>query len=297
MKFNFTDGLRKALAIAREEAIRLQHDYVGTEHLLLGLIRSPTAESIALRDRLNLQAEMVRERIDHAVRRGRARVSAKELPYTSRAKKVLEHASAFGEELGDAFTSTEHLFMGLVREEKGIAAQVLGTFGVTEGRLRAVILECRGGQETAPLSPPSEPGRAEAPVWFLEIEATSSSPIYEQIIARVEEAVATGRLQPGERLPAVRELASELGVAPGTVARAYSALESKGVLETEGARGTRVALRAARQAVNGERADALVGLLRPVAVAAFHMNASAADLRAALERAMRGIYPEAMPQG
>jgi GntR family transcriptional regulator len=85
-------------------------------------------------------------------------------------------------------------------------------------------------------------------------------------------------------------LADELDIAPGTVARAYAELERLGVVVTEGARGTRVAPRKPSTMSQVERPETLIGLLRPVAVAAFHLGASAQDLRAALEAAMKDIF-------
>jgi DNA-binding transcriptional regulator YhcF (GntR family) len=121
------------------------------------------------------------------------------------------------------------------------------------------------------------------------IDDRSDRSIYEQIIAQVQEAVATGALRTGDRLQPVRRLADDLDIAPGTVARAYTELERLKVVVTEGARGTRIAERVSQQA-KSERPDTLAGLLRPVAVAAFHMGASASELRSALDEAMKGIY-------
>jgi DNA-binding transcriptional regulator YhcF (GntR family) len=101
-----------------------------------------------------------------------------------------------------------------------------------------------------------------------------------------------GDLKPGDRLPTVRHLADKLDIAPGTVARAYGELERLGVVVTEGARGTRVAQRERPPMPASERPQTLVGLLRPVAVAGFHLGASAPELRAALEDAMKDIFPE-----
>jgi DNA-binding transcriptional regulator YhcF (GntR family) len=105
----------------------------------------------------------------------------------------------------------------------------------------------------------------------------------------VQEGIATGVLKPGDRLRAVRQLADELEIAPGTVAKAYAELERLGVVVTAGARGTRIAERGDAGGP-AENADTIVGLLRPVAVAAFHMGANAHELRAALEQAMKGIF-------
>ena len=109
-------------------------------------------------------------------------------------------------------------------------------------------------------------------------------------MAQIQEAVATGTLRPGDRLPPVRQLADQLEIAPGTVARAYSELERRGIVVTDGARGTRVAERPRKPVAANSRSEDLVGLLRPVVVAAFHLGATAEELRRALEEAMRGIF-------
>ncbi|NIP81200.1 MAG: GntR family transcriptional regulator, partial [Gemmatimonadetes bacterium] len=113
-----------------------------------------------------------------------------------------------------------------------------------------------------------------------------STPIFAQIVEQVEERVATGALPPGARLPAVRRLAERLGLAPGTVARAYRELEGRGVLVTAGPLGTRVADRpGAVGALRGAGVDDLAERMRPVVVGAFHAGATAAQLREALTRA------------
>jgi DNA-binding transcriptional regulator YhcF (GntR family) len=289
MNYNFTDRVRKVLAMAREEAVRLQHDYVGTEHILLGLIREGEGVAAAALTNLNIELERIHERIEELLRKGKATIALGELPYTSRAKKVLEYAMAEARELKHAYVGTEHLLLGLLREEKGIAAQVLMSFGLTLEDARAEVLRLLTGGPPRAVSAEKPPPAK--PVWFLEVDPALELPIYGQIISRIEEAVATGRLEPGERLPTVRQLAEELGIAPGTVARAYSELEQRGILETEGARGTRVSMRTAtpKRAETDANGSTLEGLLRPVAVAAFHLGATAEQLRKALERAMKDI--------
>ena len=274
MNYNFTDAVRKVLARAREEAVRLRHDYVGTEHLLLGLVADgATASNLRT---LRASPEAVRELVGAAVREGRSIVSPRELPYTSRAKKVLEFALAAARDAGDKSVGPEHLLVGVMRETQGIGAEVLLRLGVTEARYWPLVLEQRAGGGGSRFE--------------LRIDDSSERSIYEQIVAQVTEGVATGGLKPGERLPTVRQLADELDIAPGTVARAYGELEREGVVVTEGARGTRVADRAASTLPQGDRPETLTGLLRPVAVAAFHLGATASELRAALEAAMKGIF-------
>jgi DNA-binding transcriptional regulator YhcF (GntR family) len=276
MNYNFTDEVRKVLALAREEAVRLAHDHVGTEHLLLALVRgSDTALEVL--ESLHVERGAVRERIAQLVRPGKSMIRLGELPYTSTAKKVLEGTMAEAREMGHDYVGAEHLLLGALGQEKGIAAHVLNSLGVTVARARAVVLEREVG------------GPTEAK-FRIEVDDTSDVSIYEQIVARVQEAVATGELKAGARLPPVRRLADQLDIAPGTVARAYGELERLGVVVTEGARGTRVAERNTEPGPKSAGADTLAGLLRPVAVAAFHMGAGAQDLRSALEEAMRGIF-------
>jgi DNA-binding transcriptional regulator YhcF (GntR family) len=303
MNYNFTDRVRKVLAMAREEAIRLQHDYVGTEHLLLGLIREGGGVAAKVLKSLDAEPKQVGERIEESVRRGNATITLGELPYTSRAKKVLSFAMDEARLMNHSYVGTEHLLLGLLREEKGIAAQVLNQLGVTlEGARQETVWQLGSKPQARPGTQENrgswlrrlfgtEPEEMSSPSPFpITIDDTSSLSIYEQIVAQVQEAIATGRLVAGDRLPTVRRLAEELDIAPGTVARAYSELERVGAVVTEGARGTRVAARPKKPLPESERPETLVGLLRPVAVAAFHLGASGDELRAALEQAMQDIF-------
>jgi DNA-binding transcriptional regulator YhcF (GntR family) len=203
---------------------------------------------------------------------------------------VIELATSEAHDLTHSYVGTEHLLLGLLREEKGAAAQVLVSAGVNLDAARAETLRVLG-TETTRRGPRARSAGASAPSTFhVRVDDTSDRSIYEQIVAQVREAVATGKLAPGHRLPTVRHLADELDIAPGTVARAYAELERLAVVVTEGTRGTRVAPRKAPAMSQGERPDTLIGLLRPVAVAAFHLGASAHELREALEAAMKDIF-------
>ena len=146
MNYNFTDRVRKVLAMARDEAIRLQHDYVGTEHVLLGLIREREGVAATVLTNLGADLSQVHQRVEEAVRKGKATIALGELPYTSRAKKVLEFALAEARELNHSYVGTEHLLLGLLREEKGIAAQVLNSMNVRLDRARAECLRVLGSE-------------------------------------------------------------------------------------------------------------------------------------------------------
>jgi ATP-dependent Clp protease ATP-binding subunit ClpC len=162
MNYNFTDRVRKVLAMAREEAIRLQHDYVGTEHILLGLIREGEGVAAAVLMNLNVDLEQIHERIEESVKKGKATIALGELPYTSRAKKVLEYAMAEARELNHSYVGTEHLLLGLLREEKGIAAQVLNSLGLTLDEARGETLKLLGS-DVNPSQPPAPGGGGGAP--------------------------------------------------------------------------------------------------------------------------------------
>ncbi len=150
MNYNFTDRVRKVLAMAREEAIRLQHDYVGTEHILLGLIREGEGVAAAVLMKLTVDLDAIHEEVEESVRKGKATIALGELPYTSRAKKVLEYAMAEAREMSHSYVGTEHLLLGLLREEKGIAAQVLNSLGVTLEEARAETLKILGSDVGPP---------------------------------------------------------------------------------------------------------------------------------------------------
>ena len=279
--FNFSQGCREALMQAREEANRLGHSYVGTEHILLALVDAPDDEAAAVVTELGLRPNRVRRDVEALVAHTRStRSPDEELPYTSRAKKALELAMSQARELRQRAVGTGHLLLGLIVEEKGIGAKVLAMHGVSYAAARAAVVDASLG------------GRKR---FSIKIDDASDRSMYEQIIAQFQEGIATGQLAPGQLLPTVRELADDLDIAPGTVARAYSELERLGVVRTDGARGTRVAHREPKRLSDPIRPETLIGLLRPVAVAAFHLGASAPEVRHALEQAMQDIFPAAPP--
>jgi GntR family transcriptional regulator len=269
---DFGADVRQALADARDETLALRCSQVGTEHVLLGLLHrpaDPASEAVRVLGALGVDPGEVRQSLmAEAARKGGGRSTLSELPYSGGAKRILELAMDEARLQRATEITQRHLLAGVLREQKGLGARALAAFGVTLDALRAA-------------------DSAAARV-AIRIDDASDRSIYEQIVAQVREAVATGRARPGERLPSVRALADQLDVAPGTVARAYAELERLGVVVTEGARGTRIA---ERSAAVPARVDDLAGLIRPVVVAAYHQGASAADVRAALDRAMTGIYP------
>ena len=143
--YNFTERVRKVLAMSREEASRLGHEYVGTEHMLLGIMREGEGVAAAVLQSRGIDAEEVIEAIEATVKKAKGtQGTGPDLPYTSRAKKVLEFAMSEARELNHSYVGTEHLLLGILREEKGIAAQVLREFGLTTEQARAEVLRLLG---------------------------------------------------------------------------------------------------------------------------------------------------------
>ncbi|HUG02250.1 MAG TPA: ATP-dependent Clp protease ATP-binding subunit [Longimicrobiales bacterium] len=194
MNYNFTDRVRKVLAMAREEAIRLQHDYVGTEHILLGLIREGEGVAAAVLMNLNVDLEQVHERVESEVRKGKATIALGELPYTSRAKKVLEYAMAEARDLSHSYVGTEHLLLGLLREERGIAAQVLNALGVTLEEARGQTQKLLGSDlDATPTGAGAGSGSSSAPA---KSDKKSKTPALDHFCRDLTELARKGELDP-----------------------------------------------------------------------------------------------------
>jgi ATP-dependent Clp protease ATP-binding subunit ClpC len=161
--YNFTDGVRAVLANAREQAARLHHEYVGTEHMLLGLLARDEGVAIAALRDLGIDLDRIRTRLEETVRQGGSRETGPDLPYTSRAKLVLELAMAAARELQHGYVGSEHLLLGMLREQKGIAAQVLADAGVTESRVREGVLKILGTPPASRLEGSAQIQNAERP--------------------------------------------------------------------------------------------------------------------------------------
>src|SRR5215207_9111929 len=143
--YNFTERVRKVLAQARVEAPALYHEYVGTEHLLLALARENDGVATAVINSLAVRTDEIIDRILEVLKRGQpGRTTGPDLPYTARAKKVLELAMSEARMLSHSYVGTEHLLLGTIAEEKGIAAQVLKSMGVTLERARSETLRLVG---------------------------------------------------------------------------------------------------------------------------------------------------------
>jgi ATP-dependent Clp protease ATP-binding subunit ClpC len=145
MHDKFTERVRKVIYLAREEAARLQHDYIGTEHLLLGVIREGEGIAATVLNNLGVDLDHIRQAVENMVSSSGGTMTIGEIPFTPRAKRVLELAVEEARSLGHNYVGTEHLLLGLIREGEGVAAKVLLELGVDRKRVREETLKLLGG--------------------------------------------------------------------------------------------------------------------------------------------------------
>ncbi|MFM8560435.1 MAG: Clp protease N-terminal domain-containing protein, partial [bacterium] len=145
----FTERVRKVIYLAREEAARLQHDYIGTEHLLLGVIREGEGIAATVLSNLGLDLERIRQEVENMVSASGGTMVVGEIPFTPRAKRVLELAVEEARQLNHNYVGTEHLLLGLIREGEGVAAKVLMELGVDRKKVREETLKLLGGSPAA----------------------------------------------------------------------------------------------------------------------------------------------------
>lgn len=143
--------MRGALIKAREEAHRRNHEYVGTEHLLIGLLEEDDALVMDVLENLGARPYEIRATLERVIQNGAPSKKPRlpDLPYTSRARVVLDQSIAVAHEFGDGYVGTQHLLLGLIRENQGIAAQVLVAAGLTEPILRREIVRLLQGEGVA----------------------------------------------------------------------------------------------------------------------------------------------------
>ncbi len=152
----FTDRARKVMNLAKQEATRLNHEYIGTEHILLGLIQEGSGVAASVLKNLGIDLKKIRSEIEKIVKGSPTMVTMGSLPFTPRAKKVLELSLEEASQLGHNYIGTEHLLLGLIKENEGIAARVLTNLGVKLEEVREEVLEFlgadvnqnQGGQES-----------------------------------------------------------------------------------------------------------------------------------------------------
>jgi len=183
----FTDRARKVLTLAQDEAQRFNHNYIGTEHLLLGLVREGEGVAARVLENMNVELPKVRTAVEFIIGRGDRPVVG-EVGLTPRAKRVIELAIDEARRLGHNYIGTEHLLLGLVREGEGIAAGVLESLGVNLDKVRHEVIRVLS-QSSA--SGPSSTSSSES-----KRGSGSKTPTVDQLGINLTEAARTGKLDP-----------------------------------------------------------------------------------------------------
>jgi ATP-dependent Clp protease ATP-binding subunit ClpC len=184
----FTDRARKVMALANQEAQRFNHEYVGTEHVLLGLVKEGQGVAANVLHNLQVDLKKIRLEVEKIVKSGPAMVTMGKLPQTPRAKKVIEFAIEEARNLGHNYVGTEHLLLGLLREHDGVAAQVLMNLGLKLDEVRAEVLNILGAtmeNEAAPGAAPEEERRSK-----------SKTPALDSFGRDLTQLAAEGKLDP-----------------------------------------------------------------------------------------------------
>jgi ATP-dependent Clp protease ATP-binding subunit ClpC len=140
----FTDRARRVVVLAQEEARMLNHNYIGTEHILLGLVREREGVAAKALGSLSIGLNAVRREVEEIIGQGQAAPTG-HIPFTPRAKKVLELSLREALQLGHNYIGTEHILLGLIREGEGVAAQVLQKLGADLNRVRQTVIQILAG--------------------------------------------------------------------------------------------------------------------------------------------------------
>src|SRR6186997_3393336 len=181
----FTDRARRVVVLAQEEAKMLNHNYIGTEHILLGLIHEGEGVAAKALESLGISLDAVREQVQDIIGQGQQQPTG-HIPFTPRAKKVLELSLREALQLGHNYIGTEHILLGLIREGEGVAAQVLVKLGADLNRVRQQVIQLLSGyqgKETAAAGGPAE-------------SAPSTSLVLDQFGRNLTQGAREGKLDP-----------------------------------------------------------------------------------------------------
>jgi ATP-dependent Clp protease ATP-binding subunit ClpC len=159
----FTERARKVIILAKEEARRFNHDYIGTEHILLGLVREGEGVAAAVLQKMGVSLENIRLEIEKLVQPGPATQIIGDIPFTPRAKKALELAAEEARALGHNYIGTEHILLGLIREGEGIASQVLLNLGMDLNTVRSEVMELLGSSLPGGAAPVGAQAKTKTP--------------------------------------------------------------------------------------------------------------------------------------
>jgi ATP-dependent Clp protease ATP-binding subunit ClpC len=183
----FTDRARRVIVLAQEEARMLNHNYIGTEHILLGLTREGEGVAAKALESLGISLDAVRQQVEEIIGQGQQAPSG-HIPFTPRVKKVLELTQQAALQLGHNYIGTEHILLGLIREGDGVAAQVLLMLGADLNLVRQQVIQLLHGH------PAEEPASARSAAQELRLLPAVQARLeeVEQRLAAVEQRVGTG---------------------------------------------------------------------------------------------------------
>jgi ATP-dependent Clp protease ATP-binding subunit ClpC len=181
----FTDRARRVVVLAQEEARMLNHNYIGTEHILLGLIHEGEGVAAKALESLGISLEGVRQQVEEIIGQGQQAPSG-HIPFTPRAKKVLELSLREALQLGHNYIGTEHILLGLIREGEGVAAQVLVKLGADLNRVRQQVIQLLSGYQ----------GKEPAAAGATGESAPSTSLVLDQFGRNLTQAAREGKLDP-----------------------------------------------------------------------------------------------------
>ncbi len=184
----FTDRARRVVVLAQEEARMLSHNYIGTEHILLGLIHEGEGVAAKALESLDISLEAVRAQVEEIIGQGQQAPSG-HIPFTPRAKKVLELSLREALQLGHSYIGTEHILLGLIREGEGVAAQVLQKLGADLNRVRQQVIQLLSGFQ-------GKESTAAAAAQGAGGDAPSSSLVLDQFGRNLTQDAREGKLDP-----------------------------------------------------------------------------------------------------
>ncbi|MSR63657.1 MAG: ATP-dependent Clp protease ATP-binding subunit [Planctomycetes bacterium] len=186
----FTDRAKKVMNLARQEAQRFNHEYLGTEHILLGLVQEGSGVAANVLRNMNIDLAKIRTEVEKLVKTGPSMVTMGQLPFTPRAKKVLELSMEEAGNLGHNYIGTEHLLLGLIKENEGIAAKVLTNLGVKLEDVREEVLEFLGAEH----GEEEEEEATEQPIGGQQAQGKSKTPALDAFGRDLTELAREGKL-------------------------------------------------------------------------------------------------------
>jgi ATP-dependent Clp protease ATP-binding subunit ClpC len=204
----FTDRARNVVVLAQEEARLLKHNYIGTEHILLGLVREREGIAAQALQALGIGLEAVREQVQEIIGTGQHAPSGT-IPFTPRAKKVLELSLREAMQLDDGYIGTEHILLGLIREGEGVAAQVLIKLDGNLNKVRQQVIRMKAGTPATEEMPAAAAGPAES-TGGPESAGPAESARRVASAGRAESASQGGRINPAESASLTAKLTEAL---------------------------------------------------------------------------------------